>query len=88
MYQEKLTQKTKISHSHINPKTKILYPLIRFLKIDPREIFYPEMQRKVLRFQELQFLIEDYSEQESATLIPVVKAVLTAICSDWSNKIL
>ena len=29
-----------------NPKMEVLYPLIRSLKIDAREIFYPELQRE------------------------------------------
>ena len=70
-----------------NPKIKILYPLIRFLKIDPREIFYPEMQRETPMFQQLQFLIEDCSEQEAATLIPVVKSVLSALRSDTGSTV-
>lgn len=70
-----------------NPQMKILYPLIRFLKIDPREIFYPEMQQDNPMFQQLQFLIADCSEQEAATLIPVVKSVLSALRSDKSSKV-
>lgn len=70
-----------------NPKMKILYPLIRFLKIDPREIFYPEMQRETPMFQQLQFLTADCSEQEAAALIPIVKSVLSALRSDTGSKI-
>lgn len=29
-----------------NPKMEVLYPLVRVLKIDAKEIFYPEMQRE------------------------------------------
>ena len=29
-----------------NPKMEVLYPLVRVLKIDAREIFYPEIHRK------------------------------------------
>ena len=29
-----------------NPKMEVLYPLIRVLKIDTKEVFYPEMQRE------------------------------------------
>ncbi|MBR7123000.1 MAG: helix-turn-helix transcriptional regulator [Oscillospiraceae bacterium] len=64
-----------------NPKMEILYPLIRALRIDPREIFYPEMQRESPILQELRLLIEDCDEQEAAALIPVFKSVIAVIRS-------
>ena len=32
-----------------NPKLEVLYPLIRSLKIDSREVFYPELLREIGR---------------------------------------
>ena len=55
-----------------NPKMKVLYPLVRALKIDAREIFNPEMER---------LTIETCSEAEAAVLISVVDAVLNALRS-------
>ena len=62
-----------------NPKLEVLYPLIRSLKIDAREIFYPEMQRESPALRQLRLLVEDCSEEEAATIIPVLQAVVSAL---------
>ena len=62
-----------------NPKMEVLYPLVHALKIDAREIFNPEMQRETPALRQLRLLIEDCSEEEAAAIIPVFKAVLTAL---------
>lgn len=62
-----------------NPKMVVLYPLIRTLNIDSREIFNPEMQRETPDLRQLRLLVEDCSEAEALTLIPVFKAVLSAL---------
>ena len=64
-----------------NPKMEVMYPLIRALRIDPREIFNPEMGRESPSIRRLRFLIADCDEQEAATLIPVIEAVLSALRS-------
>jgi len=64
-----------------------LYPLVRVLKIDPREIFHPEMQRESPAIRQLRFLIEDCTEQEAATLIPVIDSVLAALRANNPQKI-
>lgn len=61
-----------------NPKMEVLYPLVRVLKIDAKEIFYPEMQRESPSISQLRLLIEDCSEEEAA-MIPVLKSVLAAL---------
>lgn len=70
-----------------NPKMEVLYPLIRSLQIDPREIFNPEMGRESPSIRHLYFLIADCSEQEAATLIPVVEAVLSALRNGWGSGV-
>ena len=70
-----------------NPKMEILFPLIRVLRIDPNEIFYPERQHEPSETKQLRFLIESCSEQEAKTLIPVIEAVLSALRSTQSTKI-
>lgn len=70
-----------------NPKLEVLFPLVRVLKIDPREIFHPEMRRGSPAIRQLRFLIEDCSEQEAATLIPVIDSVLSALRADKPSKI-
>lgn len=62
-----------------NPKMEVLYPLIRVLQIDAREIFNPEMQRKSPALQHLRLLIEDCSEEEAAAIIPIFQSVLLAL---------
>ena len=68
-----------IENSKGNPKMEVLYPLVRVLKIDAKEIFYPEMQRDSPSISQLRLLIEDCSEEEAATMIPVLKSVLAAL---------
>lgn len=62
-----------------NPKMEVLYPLVRVLKIDAREIFNPEMRREAPALRQLRLLIEDCSEEEAAAIIPVFQAVLSAL---------
>ena len=62
-----------------NPKMEVLYPLVRTLKIDAREIFNPEMRRETPALRQLRLLIEDCSEEEVAAIIPVFQSVLTAL---------
>lgn len=62
-----------------NPKMEVLYPLVRALRIDAREIFNPEMRRESPALRQLRLLIEDCSEEEAAAIIPVFSSVLTAL---------
>lgn len=59
-----------------NPKLEVLYPLVRTLKIDPRDIFYPELRRECAALRQLRFMIEECDETEAEALIPVLKSVL------------
>lgn len=62
-----------------NPKMEVLFPLVRALKIDAREIFYPEIRRESPAIRQLRLLIEECSEGEAAAMIPVSEAVLNAL---------
>lgn len=62
-----------------NPKLEVLYPLVRVLKIDSREIFNPEISREMPALRQLRLLIEECSEDEAAAIIPVFQSVLTAL---------
>lgn len=62
-----------------NPKLEVLYPLIRVLNIDSREIFNSEMKRDSPSIQELRLLIEQCSEEEASSLIPILNAVIAAL---------
>lgn len=62
-----------------NPKMEVLYPLIRALEIDAREIFNPEIHRESPALIQLRLLVEECSEEEAETIIPVFRSVLSAI---------
>ncbi|MBE6718986.1 MAG: helix-turn-helix transcriptional regulator [Ruminococcaceae bacterium] len=62
-----------------NPKMEVLYPLVRALKIDAREIFNPEIRRESPALRQLRVMIEECSEEEAAAIIPVFQSVLTAL---------
>lgn len=62
-----------------NPKMEVLYPLVRALKLDSREIFNPEMKRESPAIRQLRFMIEECSEQESAALILIIESVLSVL---------
>ena len=62
-----------------NPKMEILFPLIRALKIDSREIFHPEIRLDNPAVSKLHLLIEQCSEHEAAALIPIIESILSAL---------
>ena len=62
-----------------NPKMEILFPLIRALKIDSREIFHPEIRLDNPAVSKLNLLIEQCSEDEAAALIPIIESILSAL---------
>ena len=61
---------------------EVLFPLVRALKIDPNEIFNPEMQRKDPSIQRLRIIIKTCSEQEAAALIPAIESILSVLRTD------
>ena len=67
-----------------NPKLEVLYPLVRTLNIDAREIFNPEMQ---LDSPALRLLVNDCSEEEAAAIIPIFQAALRLARNQWPASI-
>ena len=59
-----------------NPEMATLYPVIRALKIDPREIFYPEEKQDNPRIRLLQQLISDCSDNEADAVIPIIRELI------------
>ena len=51
-----------------NPKTSILFPLVRTLQIDPTDIYYPELAQQCSAMQQMQLLLAECSEQEIEAL--------------------
>lgn len=70
-----------------NPKMEVLYPLIRTLKIDSREIFNPELQRESPSIRQLRLLIEDCSEEEAASIIPIFNSILSVLRTHHATQI-
>lgn len=70
-----------------NPKLEVLYPLIRSLKIDSREVFYPELLRDIPGLRRLRFLVEDCSEEEALSLAPIIESIIAAIRTNSAIKI-
>lgn len=70
-----------------NPKLEVLYPLIRAMNIDAREVFYPEFERESPAIRQLRLMVEKCSEAEAAALIPVLESVLSAMRTNDSTDI-
>ena len=70
-----------------NPKMEVLYPLIRTLNIDAREIFNPEMLRQSPALRQLRIMVEECSEQEAEVMISVFASVLSVLRSKDKQSI-
>lgn len=62
-----------------NPKLEVLYPLVRVLRINPNEIFYPEHINGTSEQYQLHKIIDDCTEQEAAALLSAVSSILDVI---------
>lgn len=72
---------SSIENGKSNTRMNILYPLIRALRIDPNEIFYPEMCAGSSIKHQLHILVDDCSEQEATVLLSTSEAILDALRS-------
>ncbi len=72
---------TSIETYKSNTTIEVLYPLLRTLNIDPREIFNPEMGKESRAHYQLRTLVDQCSEAEAATILSVCEAVLSALRS-------
>ena len=77
----------KIENCRGNPKMETIFSLLRVLKIDPREIFSPEMERQSPAIWQLRYTVADCSEHEAATLVPVIESVLKELRSGKQAEI-
>lgn len=59
-----------------NPKFEVLYPLITYLKIPANRIFYPDYENPKPELQTLLTTLNDCTEQEATTLLPMVRYML------------
>ena len=70
-----------------NPKLKTLFKVVRALKIDARELFDDGPQSDSPAVRRVCLLINECSEEEAATLFPVIEAVLNALRTNKGIKI-
>lgn len=70
-----------------NPKMEVLYPLIRTLNIDAREIFNPEMIRQSPALRQLRIMVEECSEQEAEAMIPIIASILSVLRNKNSRPV-
>lgn len=62
-----------------NTTIEILYPLLRLLKIDAREIFNPELVRESRAHYHLRLLVDNCTAEEASTLLSVCETVISAL---------
>lgn len=70
-----------------NPRFRNIFLIIRFFKIDPREIFYPELQKESSALSRLQALISDCNEKEAAAIYPVVQSAIDMLRNSNANNV-
>lgn len=70
-----------------NPKLKTLFKVVRALKIDARELFDDGPQSDSPSVRRVYLLINECSEEKTATLFPVIEAVLNALRTNKGSKI-
>lgn len=78
---------SSIENGRSNTRMTTLYPLVKTLHIDPRDIFYPEANDGSSAKRQLHVLVDDCSESEASTLAPVFEAVLAAMRTNQAFKI-
>ena len=78
--QSELAERSKISVRTIikiesgggNPTLEVLYPLVRALNIDPRDLFYPERKNEDPEIQELRTMIDQCDDKDHARILKAV----------------
>lgn len=70
-----------------NPLFSNLYALVRFYKLDPRILFYPELQQESPAISQLRSLINDCTEEEAAAIYPVVQSTISMIRKNNTHNV-
>lgn len=70
-----------------NPKMQVLFPLIRSLKIDPLEVFYPEAKNDIGKHRVLSLILADCNEQEAEVLWEISETVLAVLRENNATEI-
>ena len=77
----------KIENQKGNPKMEILYPLIRELRIDPNEVFFPELQEKSVALERFLRFLAQCTEEELLSLLPICETILSVLRTSSSTSI-
>lgn len=59
-----------------NPRTEVLFPLVRALEIDPRLIFYPETAANKEELDQIHEILSKCTKEELAMITPILESVL------------
>lgn len=78
---------SSIERYEANTTMDILFPLLRLLKIDAREIFNPEMSRESQAHYQLRLLVDSCTEKEAEALYAVCDAFLSALRSKDASHV-
>ena len=70
-----------------NPKLSILYPLVRYLNIDPYRIFYSSSKHSSPARQQLHQLIDTCTDEEVELLLPIHRDVIFALRNNSKKNI-
>lgn len=70
-----------------NPKLSILYPLVRYLNIDPYRIFYSTSKHISPARQQLHQLIDTCTDEEVELLLPIHRDVIFALRNNSKKNI-
>ena len=70
-----------------NPKMEILFPLVRTLAIDPRDIFYPEVHEHGSATQRLLMLLSECSEKDVEDLMSICELMIKVMKGDTESAI-
>lgn len=62
-----------------NPKLEVLFSLVRALDIDPWDIFYPEQNSEAKAMRQLRIMLQECTEEEIESLLPICRAALDVI---------
>lgn len=78
---------SSIENGRSNTRMNILYPLVRSLRIDPNEIFYPETVAESSVKHRLRALIDNCSDEEAAALLTTSETVLSVLRNQNAGKV-
>lgn len=77
----------EIEHGQRNPTFKNVYHLIRYLNIDPSEVFCPGQTKPSSSHKQLHQMIDICSEHEASSLLIIDRDILDALRSPKKENI-